>query len=76
LRNKPTWSKVDWPSPKEWQRLLNPYADELIAEAYADITKPDVLKEVKNEEGIEGVTTLRNRCAIVLSKAIGDYSGV
>lgn len=34
-----------WPSPQEWQKLLDPFTKEIIAEAYADIAS-------KRDEGV------------------------
>lgn len=72
MRSSPVWTKTDWPSPKEWQMLLDPYTDELISQAYMDIQRDEILKEVKNEEGFESVNTFRNRCAVALSEAARD----
>ena len=37
----------NWPSSKEWQKLLDPFSAELIADAYRDIA------EGKRDDGVE-----------------------
>jgi len=72
MRNIPIWTKTHWPSAETWKQLLDPYAEEIIAQAYADIQNDEILKEVKSAKGTKSITALRNRCAAALFEEFGE----